>query len=936
MRLLLLTALLVLSSQAYSQTYTVTGRAADTVNHNPLYYASITLLRADDSVLENFTRTNEEGKFSLTVSKKGKYILMSVFPGFVDFVDEVNVSNDGVKDLGEIPMISRTHLMEEFVFTDQYAAIKVKGDTIEYVADSFKVKDNATVEELLKKLPGLQVDKDGNIKAHGQQVQKLLVDGEEFFTDDPAVVSKGLQAKAVDKVQVFDKKSEQAEFTGIDDGEVTRTVNLQLKDNMKKGYFGKAVAAGGAGSDQNYFENQLMVNAFKGKRKLSAFGIMANTGKMGLGWRDSEKFGGINGNVTYSGDGSVTIYSNNDDFDSWNGQYNGQGYPKAWTGGVHYSNKWNEDKHHLGGNYRYAKQNVESLDNTLTQYILPDSQYFKKQTEKEFKTGQRHKVDGLYEIKPDSLSEIRLTVSGNYTNSQKRTDYNSQTLAGDGSLVNNSDRIVTSDAFSKRAVGNLTWKQKFKKDRRTLTGRFSGSYDESESDGLLKSINTFTTNGARVDTVDQQKNNISQATSLNGALTYTEPITKAMSVILSYNLSVNNSKAKKSTFNKSIANADAYDLLDSTFSNSFLYNIVTHSGGASVNFDYKNLDFSFGSNVANTRFLQENLLTDTNFSYNVVNLFPKANLRYKISKQSSISASYNGSTKQPSIQQIQPIQDNTDPLNISIGNTNLTQEFRHSFRLNLHDYKMLSGRWIWSGMSFSFVDNAITRAQTVDGQGRQTYQYVNMDGNYNGWGYVSIGKRITKLNMRVGGGGNVSLSRNNNIINGTKNVGNYNSYTGNVEWNYESKDEKFEVGLDYEMTYNDNKSNISTQATSYWTCQPSMNVQIDLPWKIEFKTDVNWMMRQRTEVFDRNNNVLRWNAFLGKKFLKNDQLELKLSAYDILKQNLGFNRYATSNYITENNYNTIRRYFMLGLEWNFTKMGVGDKPEVTADQFIIK
>ncbi len=937
-QVLLLTGILctMIFNTSSAQEYTVTGTVQDTVNNNPLHYASITLIRAEDSVMENFTRTDATGKFSLTVNKEGKYLLMSVFPGFVEYVDEVEVKSKGTTDLGMVPMTSRTHLMKEFVFKDQFAAIKVKGDTIEYVADSFKVKDNATVEELLKKLPGLQVDKDGNIQAHGQKVEKLLVDGEEFFTDDPAVVSKSLQAKAVDKVQVYDKKSEQAEFTGIDDGEVTRTVDLKLKDDMKKGYFGKAKAAGGAGDDRTYFENQAMINAFQGKRKFAAFGIMANTGKIGLGWRDSEQYGGINSNITYGDNGGVTITSGNDEFESWNGDYNGRGFPKAWTGGVHYSNKWNEDKHHVGGNYRYAKQNIESVDNHFVQNILPDSQYFNNTTENEFKTGDRHKVDGLYEWKPDTSTEVRFTVSGNYTNMYNNSTYNAQTLAGNGDTVNSSERINTADVMSRRAIGGLRWRQKFKKDRRTFSLSVSGRYDESDAEGFLNAVNFFQfNNGATTtDTVDQQKINKNEATSLSGNLSYTEPITNAMSVLVSYGVNVNNSTAERSTFNKASPTGDTYDVLDSTFSNSYAYNIVTHTGGTSINFDYKKLDFSFGTSVANTAFNQRDLLVDTNFSYSVVNLFPKANFRYKITKQSSIRFSYNGSTRQPSIQQVQPIQDNTNPLNISKGNANLTQEFRHSFSIGANDYKVLSGRWIWSSFSFNMVDNAITRSVSVDDSGRQVSKYVNLDGNYNGWGYLGIGKRLMKLNMRVGGNVSTSITKQNNIVNDVVNTSNFNRYTVGFDWGYETKDEKFEINIDQDFTYNDNSSTISTQATSYWQYTPSLNVEIELPWNMEIGTDINWNIRQRTEVFDQNNNVLLWNGYLSKYFLENEQLELKFTAYDILNQNLGFNRFTGGNAITENNYNTIRRYFMLSLEWNFRKMGGKDKEETTLKSFI--
>ncbi len=931
-RLPLFILCILLSTQVLAQPYTIKGKLSDTVNYNPLPNASVTLLRAADSVMENFTRTKEDGSFSLTVSKQGKYIMLTVFPGFADFVDKINIQNP-VTDLGEVPMTSRTHLMEEFVFTERYSAIRVKGDTVEYLADSFSVKDNATVEELLKKLPGLQVDKDGNIQAHGQKVEKLLVDGEEFFTDDPAVVSKSLQAKAVDKVQVFDKKSEQAEFTGIDDGEVTRTVNLQLKEDMKKGYFGKVVGSGGTGVDQDYFENQAMFNYFKGKKKISAFGIMANTGKIGLGWEDRDKFGGGN-NTSMGDDGSVTTYYTSDEFDSWNGQYNGQGFPKAWTGGVHFSDKWNEDKHRIATNYRYAKQNIESIDNTISQVILPDDQVqFTQQSEDKFKTGQRHKVDGLYEWKTDSLSTLRLTASGHHMNSLNKTKFNQNVLSTSGDTLSTSDRDVNNEATTKRIISNLTWRKKFNKDRRTLVLSMGEHYEESNSSGRLNTIVRNKISG-KDSITDQRKENVSTALNVDGAATYTEPITKAMAVSLEYKLSINNTNSERNTFNKSAVNADVYDAIDPNFSNHYAYNIITHRAGTNFSWDYKKLDFSAGMNVANTAFNQEDLIQDTSFKYSVFNLFPKASLRYKIGKQTSIRFRYNGQTRQPTIQQIQPIQDNTNPQNITVGNANLTQEFRNSFNLNFNDYKVLSGRWIYIYSGFTITDNAITRAQTVDTVGNRRSQYVNIDGNYNGYAGGGIGKRITKYNASVGANFNTNISRNNNFVNNVKNVTNNNSYTVGVDADYETKNEKFEVGIDVSFTYNDNKSDINTQTTSYWSTNYGFDARYELPWKMEIGTDFNWYIREKTAVFDRNNNVFRWNAYLSKSFLENDQLELRASVYDILNQNLGFNRYAYGNSITESNYNTIRRYGMISLIWNFTKMA-GAKPENSAADFIL-
>lgn len=927
--------LVCLCTGAMAQSYSIKGTVADTLNDNKLPNACITVMRARDSVMESFTRTKEDGSFSVKTKAKGKYLIMATFPGLADYVDIIEIKDDAPFDMGLVPMVSKTHLLQEFVLTQQYAAIKVKGDTIEYLADSFKTRDNATVEALLKKLPGIQVDKNGQIVAQGEKVQKVLVDGEEFFTDDPAVVTKSLQAKAVDKVQVFDKKSEQAEFTGIDDGEKTRTINLQLKDDKKKGYFGKIIAGGGTGDQQSFFENQAMFNAFKGKRKLSAFGIMANTGKVGLGWEDRDKFGGGGGGVTeVTDDGGIMTYynSDDDDFESWSGTYNGQGLPRAWTGGLHYSNKWKQDKHHLGGNYRYGKQDIETTTNTLIEYSLPnDKKNFNRQTKDVYSVGQRHRGDGLYEWKMDSTSTLKVTANAGYSNTKSTSVYNADNRNELDSLLSTNDRRVTSDATTKSINSTLDWRKKFKKKGRTISVNISENYRETMSDGLLLSTNILyerdSTTGSLLSTkrdeTDQQKQNENTTLSLSSRLSYTEPLSKVTFLEVNYAFKVDNNSAKRETYNKKNPLGDVYDTLDSTFSNNYAFNIMTHTGGSNLRFMFKKINFSFGGSVSNAAFQQKDQMQDTSYNYNFTNFFPKANFQYSISKQSRIRFDYNGSTRQPTIEQIQPLRNNLDPLNIAIGNAALTQEFRHNLRLSFNDYKMLTNRYIWASVSMNLIDNAISRSENIDAIGRRTYQYINVDGNYSGWGYISYGTKIKALNLHTGIHANVNVNHISNIVNGRKNISDNNTYTLGLDFSYDSENEKFSISYDPSISYNDNKSTINTQTTSFWTTEQELEMSYELPWKFEVGTDINWYIRERTSVFDRNNNVFKWNAYVSKKFLKNDQLELRMSMFDILNQNLGFYRYAQNNYVTEDNYNTIRRYGLLSLTWNFTKSAAG-------------
>jgi len=933
--------LLCIAIHSNAQSYTVKGSVTDTLNSASLYRASVVLMRSADSVIQSYTRTGPDGKFQLQVPTQGKYILRITFPSFADFVDVINVKK-AATDLGDVPMVSKEHLLKEFVLTQQISAIKIKGDTTEYMADSFKVKDNATVEDLLKRLPGIQVDKNGQITAQGETVQKILVDGEEFFSDDPKVVTQGLQANAIEKVQVYDKKSDQAEFTGIDDGQKTKTINLELKDSKKKGYFGKIDAGGGT---DGYFQDQGMINAFKDKSQFSAFGIMSNTDKVGLGWQDNDKFGSGNGATVITDDGSImTTYtsSSDQDFGGWDGKYNGQGLPETWTGGMHYADKWNEDKDHFTTNYRYAMQDVELDGNTTTQYVLPGNTGFvSSQDKNQFSKGERHGIDAMYEWKIDSSTTIKLTADGGYKQSNTKSIYNTNTMNSENVLLNENNRTIMSNSYANYVNADLLFKKKFKKKGRTLSIDVKENYKDTKSDGTLLSgtslysFDSATNQPVIIDSnINQRKVNNTGKLEFAAKATYTEPLSKIAYLELDYGVTANNSNGSNFSYNSN-GNGGYSNVVDSAFSSNFKYNILSNMGGLDFKFVFKKVTFSFGSDVSNASYLQTDVLHgDTSRSYNYLNLFPKANLTYKISKQTSLNFSYQGSTQQPSISQIQPLQQNTDPLNITIGNPSLKQQFINKLSMYFNDYKVLTNRYLYGNFSFSSISDAIsTRQLTVDGV--NTTQYINVNGNYSGYGYFGGGIKIPKSDMMVGLQANTSINHINNII-GTvdpatfaetdhNNSNDNNSYGIGPYVNY-NKSDKYDFSLQPDITYNDNRSTISTFATSYWSFTTDISGSVQLPKKFEIGSAMNIMIREKTEVFTTNNNVVKWNAYLGKKFLKKSQLELKANVFDILNQNIGYSRTAQAGVISQSTYNTIRRYAMLQLVWNFTHTPAGAPP----------
>ncbi|GAC1307162.1 MAG: hypothetical protein NVSMB24_18490 [Mucilaginibacter sp.] len=330
--------------------------------------------------------------------------------------------------------------MQDVIVKGSRVPIKIKGDTTEFDARAYKVQPNASVEDLLKQLPGIQVDKDGKITAQGQTVSKVLVDGEEFFGDDPTLVTKNLRADMVDKLQLYDKKSDQATFTGIDDGQKTKTINVKLKEDKKNGYFGKADL--GYGTD-GYYQSQLLFNRFKAKQKFSVVSTTSNDGKTGLGWQDNQKYGSSD-NVQVTDDGGLYITSRGDELDSWNGSYNGKGIPKAMNNGVHFDTKWNNDKESLNTNYKMVTLTVDGKNNILSQNSLPSGGTINSTSNENYHNYIfRNKLDGTYQVKIDTTSNLKIMADASIKHSQSNSDYLTSSLLNTDTLLNTSKRNIT-------------------------------------------------------------------------------------------------------------------------------------------------------------------------------------------------------------------------------------------------------------------------------------------------------------------------------------------------------------------------------------------------------------------------------------------------------------------------------------------------------------
>ena len=882
----------------------------------------VALLTVKDSVLYKFTRTDASGKYLFQNIKPGNYILLSTHPYFADMIEGIDIKA-GDSKLDDIALTSKSKLLAE-VIVKSGSPIKIKGDTTVYTADSFKVRAGANVEELLKKLPGIQVDKDGKITAMGEQVKKVLVDGEEFFGDDPGIATKNLRADIVKEVEVFDKKSDQATFTGIDDGVKDKTINLKLKDNAKKGYFGKAEL----GSDlKNYYNNSAMINAFKGKRKLAAYGIMSNTGQTNLDWQDAQNFGGGSDNVQMMEDGGMMMFSGGgEDGDNY---YNGRGgIPTNWNGGLHYSNKFNDGKQNLNTGYKFSKVNSPSGQSTFTKNFIGDSSYSTNTVSNGFSSKFRQSFNGSFETNIDSANTLKFTVKGTAADIRNLNDYSSESLTNTNEFINKSSRHSNSKQDNLGFNGTALWKHKFKKAARTLSVNSSISLNESKSNSFLYSSNNYYKTGLPPsnDTTDQNNKRDNNTQSYNTNAIYTEPLSKVLFMSLNYSVNVMNNRNDRLSFNKDAGGS--YTKRIDSLSNVYQYNQVTNKPGINFRLNKKKTNIGIGTSVAFNNFQQKNITTGLNRSYNFINFFPTASYSVKMKKNQGFRISYNGSSNAPSLDQLQPVTDNTDVLNKYVGNPDLKQSFQHQGNISYNFYNVLKERNLWTNIWASFTQNAFVSESTINYDSAKTInRTVNANGVFNINFYGQYGFKLKKAGIRISFGPNISQGRNVTLLNTIKagspttyqtSVNNNGRYSLNLNVSKE-KENKYDVSLYGNFGITKAKSSVNTTANAtYRSMQLNGDVDITILKKYEFNTNARYETKQKDPRFPADNTFTIWNAGIKRKLFK-DALEIGLSVNDILKQNRGYERSFTDYRYTETYYSTLKRYWMTTLTWNFNK-----------------
>ncbi len=960
LRTLLSFAAVFLGLNVSAQTaYTVKVKLVDAKTSEPVSFATASLTVKGETAAAKYVLTDADGAASLTKVRKGTYVFKAELMGYVTHQQELVVEKD--LDLGSIKMEEDVKVLDAASVSAVGNPIVVKKDTIEYTASSFKTSDNDMLEELLKKLPGVEVEADGSITANGETITKIMIDGKSFFLDDPQLASKNIPAKLIEKVKVVEKKSDQALFTGIDDGDEETVIDLSLKPGMMEGWFGNIMGGGGhdvpgAGSDMNdtRYQGAAMIGRFTDKSQISIILNGNNTNNRGFNDMSGSMMQGMRGGGGGMGRGM-------------GGWGRGNGIATSWMGGLNGTFDLFDGDMELAGNYMHSGniRNVIEESSKIT-YLDDGSRLLNDQSGNNQTRSQGHRLGMRLEHKfsenTSILFEPRVNFGkGSFTEFSKFQTHTERD--GAKHLTNDGYTSNTGDNDNWQASGFLLLRQRLGKPGRTISANVRFSFSNNELNGFNQSLTRVTEVGseaAKDEIVNQLFDQQSRSSSLSGRVVYTEPITQHFFFEANYQYSWNKNTSEKDTYNSgsNLMNENGMLIfdpqgqsIDERYSNNILNRSITQRAG--INFSYQKEKFRAQLGVAANPTDTYNETTGHEAYRNkVVNWSPQAMLNYEFSDNAHVRFFYFGRSAQPSTSQLLPVPDNSNPLNISLGNPNLDPYFSHSIR-GMYGYtNKQTFTSVHTRFGASLVDNAITNAQWYDPAGVQYSIPVNGPGTGSAdlrvmvnsplgtdSGFSIFSMTFGRYNQSTSyiGKGSLESDKYYDAANASFDYAKFNtdfpdlgasdlfvnnkiqtmSFTQRLRLTYRNDFVELTLGGRTRMSkswYTMENSNL--QAT--WNNQVDGSMNWTVPGGINLIADVdyNWYNGYTT---DQEDEIIL-NAEITKLLFKN-KFTLALKAYDILGQSKNLSVTDASNYHQETRNNTLGRYIILSLTYRFGNFG---------------
>ena len=895
-RFVLFIGLLLIGVSIFAQNNgRITGKIVDQETKEPVAQANVRILHQKDSLYLTGVASDQEGNFAISVPY-GNYIIHVTYVGHHDLFRNVTISNTNrTANLGSVELGTDNILLDAAVVTAKAAEIVVRGDTVEYNADSYKVTESAILEDLLKKMPGIEIDSEGKITVNGREIKKIMVDGEEFFSTDPKVASKNLPAKMVEKLQVLDRRTDMAQMTGFDDGEEETIINLMVKPGMKEGLFGNAFV--GYGTKDRY-EGNAMVNYMKDKNQYTVLGGFNNTNNAGFSDLASSMFGSGGGGgrrMFFGGRSGITTSGN---------------------AGFNFSQQFT-NKLKLGGNLRYGNTDNNTLSKTHTQNILSSGNTLEDENNSSNNYSQNFNMDLRLEWTPDTLTRIIFNPEGSVYNNRRTelSDFLTTTETLEDS-INYGDSRYNSTGDGKNLSARLDVSRTLGKKGRILSVQLRGGMSDSENEGTNLS-NTFYNGTKPDDLIDQRFVNTNDSKNWRGYVSYVEPLGNNNAIQFAYQYRQNISGSDKDTRVKD--ESGNYTVLDEQYSKRLENNFTNQE----IEFNFQSVrqkyDYTIGFSVQpsssqSKTFIGDNKISD--FTRDVVNYAPMAQFNYRWTRQHNLRLRYFGNTDQPSVTQLSPVVDVSNPLNITYGNPDLKPSFEHRLNLRYQNFNPEKNRSMGFFGDIRYLTNDIVSSTMTDREtGRRETTYENVTGNWNANGRMMMNIPLKNIRFSVFSMSFASYNHANGFSNLEKNLSRRLNLGETLGLNYRS--DLIDFGIRGNISYNKVKNSLEGQRDQeFLNYGGNANTTLYLPWDMSIESDINYSTNSGySDGFTQDEWL--WNASIQKQLFKQKNGTIRLKIYDILQQRSNISRSVTSNYIRDTTTNTLTTYFMVHFVYRF-------------------
>ena len=906
MKNLLLLGLCLASLSLSAQRFEISGTLVDKSNGDPLESATLFVERPSDSTLVSYTISGRDGAFAIEGSDSSEQLrLVASYAGYGPYSQMIRLDQRKI-DLGNVELEVAENLLDEVMVVGTRAPVTVKKDTLEFNAASFNTRQDANLEELIKKLPGMEVATDGSITLNGTPVSRVLVNGKEFFGNDPQIATKNLPKEIIDKIQVMDAKTKEEEFTGKAGNPDDKTINITLQEDKNRGYFARATVGGGTDGRYemsgigNYFQDDMRMSVLASSNNINSSGFSFDEvfDMMGGGRRQAYRMSNFGG-----------------------GGGGGGGITKSETAGLNFTNDWN-DKFEVNADYFFGRNDTETSSVVEAEYFRPSGNYFENSTSSGNLLNDSHRASASFEIEIDTLTKISVRPSLNINNGFSQSARTSERLDAQGDMTNSSETSESENLYSSDFSNQINFIRRFGSRGAYLQGYFSNDNRKQENENFFHSERmTYSSEGVeetqrRNQLIDQDNKHDEYRV----GFTQRSVLADELFLDISYDYSTQKSTNIRNVFDMDDQEG-SFTNFNEDLSNAFEIRSVKHRPNVGLNYESQKWRAGVGVGYLSTSLDNKDQLTGTGFDRNFENIYLNANIRYEIKRGSNLWLSYRNDTDIPSIRQLQPVADITNPLHTIVGNPELRPSLRHNINLGYRNFDWATRSGFSTYGSVSMTEDQVVSVTTEDEQNISTTTYTNLDGGVN----ANVGSFYSKryeinnheFNYRLGAG--VNYAKQVGFAGGERYTAKRYGLNPSVRLGYNYM-EIVELTPRYELSYNLTEYDMNLnreeeymnhslgfEATTYW------------PENLVFGNDISYnYFGNVAPGFDPT--AILWNVSLGYQFLE-ENATLKIKVYDLLNENVSTSRTTGQDFVRDTEELILKQYFMLSFTYKLNKFG---------------